>query len=107
MALHRYLLQCSRFVPPRGFLACTRRDAVMLHKVNLRDYSRFKSEYYPEEPMTFVAGLSDADRQKLKDCLQNYSTAREDVEHVEKPSNRKLRLGITIFLPFWYSLWCF
>ena len=43
--------------------------------------------------MAFVAGLSDVDRQKLKDCLQNYSAANEDVEHVEKPSSRKLRLG--------------
>lgn len=43
--------------------------------------------------MAFVSGLSAADRQKLKDCLEEYSIASKDDEHVEKPSNRKLRLG--------------
>lgn len=88
---HRFFLQ-YKFVLPRGLVACTRRDGVM-YKGNLRAYSRFKSEYYPEDPMAFVTGLSDFERQKLKDCLQNYSMENENVEHVEKPSNRKLRLG--------------
>ena len=85
------LLQC-KILLSRGLAACARRDG-MLRKGSLRCYSRFKLEYYPEEPMTFVAELSDKDRQKLKECLHDYSIASEDVEHIEKPSNRKLRLG--------------
>ena len=71
---------------------CTRRDGE-LRKRSFRAYSRFKFEYSPEEPMAFVAGLSDVDRQKLHDCLQSYAAVSEDSGHVEKPSNRKLRLG--------------
>ena len=61
----------------------------------IRAYSRFKFEYYPEDPMAFVAELSDNDRQKLKDCLDRYAIEMEE-EHIEKPSNRKLRLGKSI-----------
>lgn len=77
---------------PRSIVACTRWDGE-LRRRSFRAYSRYKFEYRPEEPMAFVAGLSDVDRQKLRESLQSYADASEDSGHVEKPSNRKLRLG--------------
>ena len=87
---YRYLLQIECALS-RGLVAYAGRDG-LLRQGGLRAYSRYKFEYYPEDPMAFVAGLSNADRQKLKDCMQSYYIEKED-EHVEKPSNRKLRLG--------------
>ena len=91
IASYRYFLHFDR-VLSRGLVAYAGRDGGLLRQGNLRTYSRYKFEYYPEDPMAFVAGLSDADRQKLKDCMETYSIEKED-EHIEKPSNRKLRLG--------------
>ena len=87
---YRYFLHFE-CVLSRSLVVYTRRDG-LLRQGSIRAYSRYKFEYYPEDPMAFVAGLSDADRQKLKDCMQSYSIEKED-EHIEKPSNRKLRLG--------------
>ena len=89
IVLHRYLLQFE-FVLSRGLVVCARRDG-MLRKVSPRAYSRYKFEHYPEDPMAFVAELSHSERKNLKDCLESYAIDKED--HVEKPSNRKLRLG--------------
>ena len=91
VVLCRDLLQL-KFLSLRGIFACTRWHG-RLHKKSIRAYSRYKFEYRPEEPMAFVAGLTDVDRQKLRDSLQNYAAANEDAGHIEKPSNRKLRLG--------------
>ena len=91
VVLCRDVLQL-KFLSLRGIFACTRWHG-RLHKKSIRAYSRYKFEYRPEEPMAFVAGLTDVDRQKLRDSLQNYAAASEDAGHIEKPSNRKLRLG--------------
>jgi len=57
-----------------------------------RNFATYKFEYIPDEPMAFVAGLSDTERQKLKECLQNYSL-NEAAEQAEKPSRSQKRLG--------------
>ncbi|XP_065889397.1 transmembrane protein 65-like isoform X1 [Dysidea avara] len=68
----------------------TRRHDVL--QQTARSYATYKFEYIPAEPMAFVAGLSDSDRQKLKECLQNYSSLNEAVEQVEEPSGSQKRL---------------
>ena len=89
-ASYRHLLQC-RVVLSRSFRLHARQNALL----GIRAYSRFKFEYNREDPMAFVAELSDTDRQKLKECLERYTIEMEE-EHIDKPSNRKLRLGENI-----------
>ena len=74
----------------------TRRHDVL--QQTARSYATYKFEYIPAEPMAFVAGLSDSDRQKLKECLQNYSSLNEAVEQVEEPSGSQKRLGNLCFI---------
>lgn len=69
-----------------------------------RGYTSYKFEHIPDEPMAFVAGLSDSDRQKLKECLQNYSF-NEAAEQVEKPNGSQRILGIYVIYVIPYTVY--
>jgi len=80
-------------------LLCNRNCARIVRRNDILQqtgYASYKFEYIPDEPMAFVAGLSDSDRQKLKESLQNYSSLNEAVKQVEKPSGSQKVLGIFV-----------
>ena len=70
-----------------------------------RGYTSYKFEHIPDEPMAFVAGLSDSDRQKLKECLQNYSSLNEAAEQVEKPNRSQKILGSYVIYVIPYTVY--